>query len=33
MLMTAIMTFSNIFFVINFASITYIIQLSRKNSK
>ena len=33
MLMTAIMTFSKIFFVINFASITYIIQLGRKNSK
>ena len=33
MLMTAIMTFSKIFFVINFASITYIIQLGLKNSK
>ena len=33
MLMTAIMTFCKLFFVINFASITYIIQLGRKNSK
>ena len=33
MLMTAIMTFCKLFFVINFASITYIIQYGRKNSK
>ena len=31
--MTAIMTFCKLFFVINFASITYIIQYGRKNSK
>ena len=33
MLITAIMTFSKLLFVTIFASITYIIQLGRKNSK